>query len=854
MSTNLQGATAMRRTHAFALPSSSFSKFFSCMSLLVAFLFATNVASAQITYTWTNTSGDKAWTNALNWFPPRAVTANSDIIVINNGLMDTIINIPTQTIGKLNISNNTEVVLMGGMGNSYLTVANTAGTDMTLESGSSLTFDGSLEQLRVGAGAEVDISGDLTVIDGSFRLNLANSITTVTGRLMTIGSGTVAGPSITKLFFAAGSTYEHARNGGSIPTANWNAASTCEVTGVIVGTPGNLNQTFGNFIWNCPGQTGNPTLTTTTILGDLTIIDTGNDPDPGTEELRMNQALLTVGGNFIQSGGSFRVSNGTSSRTLRVAGSFELSGGRFLLNQGSGSSTGTLQIGGDFTYGAGSMFVESNTNVNGLGAVIFAGNTTYTDGGTLTGNVNFTVQSGALLQMAADNTIVPGSGTFLLQTTSTLGITSPAGITTSGATGNIQVTGARTYNTNAHYLYNGGGAQVTGNGLPVLIDSLTIDNAGSGLTLSQSLAIQSAVIFETGVIYTSSLPEVLLAFGPGAVATGASQDSYVDGPVVKGGMEAFDFPIGDGGVFAPLGISAPSVFTDVFRAEYFRANPVNEVSGAVDGVDVFGIIRTGYWDLNRVNGVSAVSITLNWDGNDEAMMDDVDALLVVHYDGMQWTSAGGTATGAPDVGGTVVSDPVNSFSFFTIGSNMAMNPLPIELVSFTATPKASEVLLNWRTATEIDNNYFSVERSNNGRDFAEIGKVNGAGTSYIALDYALNDSAPLQGWNYYRLKQVDFDGQFTYSPIQAVLMGKSEVALHFTLFPNPAHNELNLKTDRLLQANDRVEIFDYTGRLVQSFSATDAGETMNISNLSAGTYVVRLRTASGISTTSFVKQ
>jgi len=101
---------------------------------------------------------------------------------------------------------------------------------------------------------------------------------------------------------------------------------------------------------------------------------------------------------------------------------------------------------------------------------------------------------------------------------------------------------------------------------------------------------------------------------------------------------------------------------------------------------------------------------------------------------------------------------------------------------------------------------------------------------------------------------VDFDGEFSYSPIQAVLMGKAgEVRLQ--VFPNPANNELNLKTDRLLQAGDRIEIYDYTGRQVLHVSASDAvSAPIAVSQLPAGTYIVRLRTAEQTVSVSFVKQ
>ena len=161
--------------------------------------------------------------------------------------------------------------------------------------------------------------------------------------------------------------------------------------------------------------------------------------------------------------------------------------------------------------------------------------------------------------------------------------------------------------------------------------------------------------------------------------------------------------------------------------------------------------------------------------------------------------------------------------------------------------------LEWRTASELDNAFFAIERSANGRDFQEIGKIAGAGTSATPLDYTFTDEFPLEGQSYYRLRQEDTNGQFSYSPVQAVRMGKTTFSLQ--LFPNPVSNELNLKTDRLIAPGDRLEIFDYTGRQVLRFAASDAvAAPVDVSQLPAGTYIARLRTASGFVNAAFVKQ
>ena len=105
---------------------------------------------------------------------------------------------------------------------------------------------------------------------------------------------------------------------------------------------------------------------------------------------------------------------------------------------------------------------------------------------------------------------------------------------------------------------------------------------------------------------------------------------------------------------------------------------------------------------------------------------------------------------------------------FTLGTINLGTPLPIELLTFSATPKESAVLLKWTTASETNNNFFTIERSSNGTEWTEIGSQKGAGNSSTILNYELYDFQPLLGVNYYRLKQTDFDREYTYSVIETV--------------------------------------------------------------------------------------
>lgn len=112
-------------------------------------------------------------------------------------------------------------------------------------------------------------------------------------------------------------------------------------------------------------------------------------------------------------------------------------------------------------------------------------------------------------------------------------------------------------------------------------------------------------------------------------------------------------------------------------------------------------------------------------------------------------------------------------------------PLPIELVAFTAQLVNNEVVLNWTTATEEGNDFFTVERSADGTQFEEIMEVEGAGFSSTENNYEAVDDNPLEGTSYYRLKQTDFNGRFEYAQTVMITNWPTTAEASFTVFPNP---------------------------------------------------------------------
>ena len=184
------------------------------------------------------------------------------------------------------------------------------------------------------------------------------------------------------------------------------------------------------------------------------------------------------------------------------------------------------------------------------------------------------------------------------------------------------------------------------------------------------------------------------------------------------------------------------------------------------------------------------------------------ALVTTDYEGeirQGVVGYGGTGT-APDIG-------ADEGEFVLVAA--VCDLLPIELVEFTGWYNGVENELHWTTATEINSDYFEIQRSLNGIDFMTIGTTPAAGNSMELLNYIFYDDAPGSGINYYRLKMVDIDGSYDYSNIIAIRLN-NEVMQQITVFPNPSNNEITIEYLAAEAENIQIDFLDATGRKVIS--------------------------------------
>jgi hypothetical protein len=384
-------------------------------------------------------------------------------------------------------------------------------------------------------------------------------------------------------------------------------------------------------------------------------------------------------------------------------------------------------------------------------------------------------------------------------------------------------------------------------------NSLTINNSipapGAAVTLNSTAGVAGTLTFLSGIVSTTNTN--LLILRNAALTTGASNTSHVAGPVRKVGNQAFIFPVGDGIYVRPIQISASIAASTAFTGSYFRTNPQPTYNGNSRDASLFNISAKEYWILNRDqnagSGQSAVSVVLSWNGSvsNVGSGSQLTSLRVSRWDGSKWRDHDGINHSGDQTAGTVSSgNLIDSFSPFTLGSTDNLNPLPVTLLSFNAKRIGTQVELNWVTQQEQQNNHFIIERSGTDFKFETIGQVEGHGTTKERMAYQFVDPQPLMGMSYYRLKQVDINGQVEYSKRIAVAF---EAEWKADLRPNPVGESeisvLRITSDKSMTA--LLEVVDLQGKVLlrQTRSLSRGVNEFEISNqvfMPTGVYLIRL--------------
>jgi hypothetical protein len=407
------------------------------------------------------------------------------------------------------------------------------------------------DQITVNAGGtlKVDSAKTLVVANGTgVDLTVLGSL--VNGGTLTIDSGAV-------LVVANGGVYEHAQNGGTIPTATWSNGSLCRITGFTGASSfaGGGNQNFCNFEWNCPNQTGNASLgfNGDTLAGYFKVVtsNTGQVYFFGN-----SSGTVTIDGDVIVQGGKFAV-QGTSSVTNDTVyhyGNISVTGGSFSIskgNQGGSGKTVWCINTGNFSLSNAMTIDSTSTGGGGFAKFVFAkaGKQTLALSGVTYGGGGLPLEVGNGTTLTMGTTALGGTGTFTLLPGSTLESGHAYGLDSSLAN-----TGTMKLSKTANYTFNGLAPQKTGMHLPDTVNNLTINDT-LGVRLSSKTTVNGTLTLAAGKF---SLGSKNLA---AVTISGVSSSKYIatdsGGTVTRYGVGAVQtlFPVGTAAAYSPLWIT-----------------------------------------------------------------------------------------------------------------------------------------------------------------------------------------------------------------------------------------------------------------------------------------------------------
>lgn len=249
-----------------------------------------------------------------------------------------------------------------------------------------------------------------------------------------------------------------------------------------------------------------------------------------------------------------------------------------------------------------------------------------------------------------------------------------------------------------------------------------------------------------------------------------------------------------------------------------------------------------YWGVYVMGNTK---YTLTYDYSDYTGGIDTAMLVLAErpHSGSTW------AHGNPQKGSKKLVIPDQTGTEYILGSGEE-TVMPIELLSFDAGIEGSDVNIDWTTTSELNNDFFTIERSRDGKEYEIVGTVDGAGNSDESLSYSFTDRNPMAGKSYYRLKQTDFDGKFEYfAPVLVNYTTSTSEELMLSVYPNPSHNQIITVTVEGMASGQesRVVMMDLQGNAVFRQDIRDEGMgavavEIDPRNMSAGNYLVMVST------------
>ena len=390
---------------------------------------------------------------------------------------------------------------------------------------------------------------------------------------------------------------------------------------------------------------------------------------------------------------------------------------------------------------------------------------------------------------------------------------------------------------------------------------LTLNNT-NGATLTDNATIENTLTLTSGkLIIPASGTLNLGTSSANLTMSGGSGSSYIvttnNTSTIKrfiNSNTSYVFPIGDASYYTPITYTLNS--NTGLSSDYINVYVVDGITPGFVTTN-FAAYISRYWSVSPSSSARLSNYTVAYTYDNSDIVGTESTIIPVKVSGTTWykpSNAVNITNGTPDGTGsidiasnTLTWSNLTTYSFDT-GAGDEASALPIHLLYFTAKPQTNRVRLDWATASETNNDYFTVERSEDGEHFNELFKKPGAGISTTNLYYFGYDNKPLPGISYYRLKQTDYDGKFAYSDVESVSLYGSdrENTMELKIYPNPAENgKFHLSFDAKQSEKYSISIYDAVGKLIyhQDYQAEKGinDYTIELPDLASGMYQLEVK-------------
>jgi len=775
------------------------------------------------------------------------------------------------TSGQINFTSTTGTKIFGAV---------TIGANATWNNSANeaVSFGG---DLSVGSGATFTQGTGLATFTGAASNTITSTSTLAFGGGITVNKG-----ASTANVLDVQAVITMSSGGLTLTNGTFKLSSASTIT------PFTSDPNFGATaqLW-CNGGTMQSSNITVTYSGAIQV--TAGTLNIGTSA---NNYLYPKGGSLTISGGALNVAGPLSDSPAGGATgmNFNMSGGICTVATATGSTVDypfLIQsvVGSQFTMTGGTIVIQNSSDVSGLGFSANAGYYNHVAGGTFTGGA---IQIGNASTAASSSIEIDATIPMYDLTVNNSTVT--ARVVVQGITVSNDVTiSAGTFNVNSFntsvggdWTNNGtftpGTSTITLNGTSALqiisgssstsFYKLTLNNTSGlipGITMSTATNATNTLTMTSGIV---NLSNTTFTLGLSATASSLSRTASTTTNWMYGGtfkrfwLNATAITSTSGNFYGlfPLGSSTASSYrpfeinstvsptaagsysvTHTAASGSTNLSPVYNDAGTnivrIQNSQFVGVIASvtgGTYSINAtMTGLAAGTLS--------------DIRLAVFTGG---TTGGAVGTHAAATGsapnptakrtGATVANLSNDFRISSI--NAVATPMPITLVSFQGVENAGKVDLSWTTASEVNNNIFTILRSTDGSNFQSIGSIAGHGTTNSTHVYSFIDESPVIGKNYYQLKQTDFDGKSTSSEVIYVNVTEGGAVSHFNVYPNPVNHSsvLNIEIEGIAP-NLPLTIYmrNLAGDIVGTFTGTTDSQgtwktTFQPNEVSPGLYIL----------------